>query len=44
VFVPANRIVKPEAPGSPEAVEGMEKPSDMPTAAQLAQRWLHASS
>jgi hypothetical protein len=44
VFVPANRLVKPENMVAPEAGDGMEKPSDIPTAAQLAQRWLHASS
>jgi hypothetical protein len=44
VFVPAVRMVKLESRTETNSAASFEKPTDMPTAAQLTQRWLHASS
>jgi hypothetical protein len=44
VFVPAIRMVKTESRTALDSGQSFEKPADMPTAAQLTQRWLHASS
>jgi hypothetical protein len=43
VFVAATRAAK-SAKEDASAAASFEKPADMPTAAQLTQRWLHASS
>jgi hypothetical protein len=42
VFVPATRLVVPQIGAA--AAPAFEKHSDIPTAAQLTQRWLHATS
>lgn len=40
VFVPATKTTTPVS----DAAQSFEKATDMPTAAQITQRWLHATS